>query len=62
MTNYILDKTDLEILNLLQKDGRLSHKQLAAMVNLSITPIHIRVRRLEEMGYINRFTSLLYAE
>jgi Lrp/AsnC family leucine-responsive transcriptional regulator len=59
MTNYILDKTDLEILNLLQKDGRLSHKQLAAMVNLSITPIHIRVRRLEEMGYIKRFTALL---
>jgi Lrp/AsnC family leucine-responsive transcriptional regulator len=59
MPEYTLDQTDREILNLLQKDGRLSHKQLAAMVNLSITPIHIRVRRLEELNYIKRFTAIL---
>jgi Lrp/AsnC family transcriptional regulator, leucine-responsive regulatory protein len=58
-SKYILDDTDTEILNLLQKDGRLSHKQLAALTNKSITPIHIRVRRLEELGYIKQFAALL---
>jgi len=56
---YELDRIDKEILNLLQKDARLSHRQLAAMVSLSISPVHVRVRRLEELNYIKRFTVIL---
>ena len=59
MKKYELDRVDKEILNLLQNDARLSHKQLAATVNLSISPVHVRVRRLEETGYIQRFTVIL---
>jgi len=62
MTKYVLDETDLIILSLLQKDARLSHKELAHQVNKSITPIHIRVRRLQELGYIKRFTAIIDAK
>ena len=59
MKEYQLDQKDKDILNLLQKDARLSHRQLAAMVNLSLSPVHVRVRRLEELNYIKRFTVIL---
>ena len=57
--NYLPDATDLEILRLLQKDARLSHKELGNQVNKSITSVHNRVRRLEELGYINRYAAIL---
>jgi DNA-binding Lrp family transcriptional regulator len=62
MTKYVLDETDNEILRLLQQDARQSHKELAHKVNKSITPIHIRVRRLQELGYIKRFTAIVDAK
>ena len=49
----ILDKTDLQILRVLQNNSRLTTKELAAKVNLSPTPVFERVKRLEANGYIN---------
>lgn len=48
----ILDKTDLQILRVLQNNSRLTTKELAAKVNLSPTPVFERVKRLEANGYI----------
>ena len=42
-----LDKLDRRILDLLQKDGRLSMKELSEAVGLTITPCIERVKRLE---------------
>ena len=47
-----LDKTDRRILEILQRDARISNIDLAERVNLSPTPCARRVRRLEEEGYI----------
>jgi len=54
-----MDNTDLKILNLLQKDGRLTHKQIAEELNLTITPIYERVKRLERDGYIKNYVAIL---
>jgi DNA-binding Lrp family transcriptional regulator len=54
-----LDDTDIGILKLLQQDARLSHKELAHRLHKSVTPIHLRVRRLQEEGYIKRYTVLV---
>lgn len=54
-----LDRTDRLILKYLQEDGRLSNVALAKKVNLSTTPCHERVRRLERDGYIRGYTALL---
>ena len=47
-----LDRTDRQILNILQKDGRIAISELASRVNLSTTPCSERVKRLEREGII----------
>jgi Lrp/AsnC family transcriptional regulator, leucine-responsive regulatory protein len=47
-----LDKTDLRILRVLQKDGRISNLKLAEEVHLSPTAVLERVKRLTRDGFI----------
>lgn len=58
----MIDEIDLLLLKLLQKDGRLTYRELSERVNLSVTPIHERVKRLEKEGYINKYVALLSRE
>jgi len=62
MINQQLDETDFGILELLQKDALISHKELAHRLNKSITPIHLRIRKLLEEGFIKRFTAIVDAK
>lgn len=61
-SQYRLDRIDLNILRILQRDGRLTNVELARRVNLSATPCLERVRRLEREGYIRGYVALLDAE
>ncbi|KNA50706.1 AsnC family protein [Vibrio cholerae MZO-3] len=54
-----LDRIDRNILNELQKDGRISNVELSKRVGLSPTPCLERVRRLERQGFITGYTALL---
>ena len=47
-----IDRIDLKILNVLQRDGRLSNLKLAEAVALSPTAVLARVQRLTRDGYI----------
>ncbi len=60
--NDKLDNTDLKILTELQRNGRLTNKELAAAVHLSATPTFERVKRLEREGYIKGYTAVLDAD
>lgn len=53
------DKTDLKILDLLQQDARLTIKEIASRINLSVTPVHERIRKLEREGFIDKYVCLL---
>jgi DNA-binding Lrp family transcriptional regulator len=55
----ILDKTDMDILKLLQQNARITIKEIADKVHLSTTPVHERIRRLEERGVIRQYVTLL---
>jgi Lrp/AsnC family leucine-responsive transcriptional regulator len=57
-----LDRIDREILRLLQVDGRMTIASLARRVNLSPTPCHARVRRLERDGFIRGYAARVPAE
>ena len=57
-----LDKTDREILKILQSDARISNLELAERVNLSPTPCARRVKRFEEEGMIRGTMTLLDPE
>lgn len=54
-----IDHTDQKILALLQSDARMSNAELAERVNLSPTPCLRRLRKLEDGGYITRYTAVL---
>ena len=54
-----LDATDLSILRLLQQEGRLTNKELAARIHLSASPTYERVKRLEQRGYIKHYSAVL---
>ena len=56
-----LDRTDRQILEELQRDGRISNQDLAQRVNLSPSPCLRRVRALEESGIIAGYRALLDA-
>ncbi|MBD5191366.1 MAG: Lrp/AsnC family transcriptional regulator [Bacteroidales bacterium] len=60
--NNELDKTDEAILCELQKNGRLTNKELAAAIHLSPTPTFERVKRLERDGYIRKYVAVLDAD
>ena len=57
-----LDKIDRRILDLLAKDGRITVTELAKQVGLSKTPCQIRMRKLEEAGYIVGYVAVLDPE
>jgi Lrp/AsnC family leucine-responsive transcriptional regulator len=54
-----LDAIDRKLLELLQRDAEMTHKQLGAILNRSATPIRERIKRLKQHGFIRKFTALL---
>lgn len=50
--NTDIDRTDRRILDVLQRDGRISNLKLAEFVSLSPTAVLARVQRLSKDGYI----------
>ncbi|MFZ1527717.1 MAG: Lrp/AsnC family transcriptional regulator [Ferruginibacter sp.] len=56
-----LDKTDLAILQLLQQNARITVKEISDKVHLSTTPVHERIKWLEETGVIKQYATLVDA-
>ena len=54
-----LDETDKKILRLLQEDAHLTLKDIAKQINLSLTPVHDRVKRLQQEGIIEKYVTIL---
>ena len=55
----LLDKTDHKILNLLQENARLTIQEIGRLINLSKTPVHERIKRLEREGIIDRYVTIV---
>ena len=54
-----LDMTDLAILKLLQENARITIKEISEKVHLSTTPVHERIRRMEETGVIKQYVTIV---
>jgi len=54
-----LDRTDIEILSILQEDGKTTNVALAKRINLSATPCLERVKALENDGLIAGYAAKL---
>ena len=57
-----LDQIDLQILKTLQRNAKLTTKELADIVHLTPTPVFERQKRLERMGYIKKYVAILDPE
>ena len=57
-----LDEIDIQILRILQKNAKLTTKELADAVHLTPTPVFERQKRLERQGYIKRYVAILDSE
>ena len=57
-----LDNIDITILRTLQKNSRLTTKELAAKIHLSTSPAFERQKRLEREGYIKGYMAVVDAE
>ncbi|MDE2263472.1 MAG: winged helix-turn-helix transcriptional regulator, partial [Gammaproteobacteria bacterium] len=57
MTAVKLDRIDINILAQLQRNGRITNIELAKNVALSPSPCLLRVKRLEEAGYITSYNA-----
>lgn len=57
-----LDRIDFEILSRLQKDARISNKELAAEVGMAPSSMHERMRRLDESGVLLGFHAVVAPE
>lgn len=55
----LVDRIDRKILAELERDGRLTVTELAARVQLSVSPCHRRLRALEQSGAIRGYRAIL---
>lgn len=54
-----LDKTDLQILNILQKDATLTTKEISFQISKAVGTVHDRIRRLNDQGIIKKTVAIL---
>ncbi|TAE38881.1 MAG: Lrp/AsnC family transcriptional regulator [Sphingobacteriales bacterium] len=57
-----IDKIDLNILKIMQENGRITNLQLSQNIGLSPAPTLERVRKLEQLGYIKSYHALVDEE
>lgn len=54
-----LDHIDLKILEIIQNQARIKRKDLAEIVHLTIPAVSERLRKLEDEGYVTKYTAVL---
>lgn len=57
-----LDRLDLKILQRLQQDSKMTNKEISNELELSVTAVYERVKRLEREGVISKYVALLNPE
>jgi len=54
-----MDATDKKLLELLQQDTKKTTKELSLKLNLSVTAVYERIKKLEREGFIEKYVALL---
>ncbi len=54
-----LDKTDKKLINLLQNDSKQTTKKLSLQLNLSVTAVYERVKKLEKENVIEKYVVII---
>ena len=59
IADFTLDSKDIAILSLLQKNARITVKEISDKMHLSTTPVHERIKRMEASGVIKQYATLV---
>jgi Lrp/AsnC family leucine-responsive transcriptional regulator len=59
LSAYTLDDKDLAILRLLQQNAKITVRDIASQIHLSTTPVHERIKRMEDSGIIKQYVTLV---
>lgn len=59
MAKYNIDETDREILDILVENSRASFADIAKKLNISAGTVNIRLKKMEELGFIKDSTILV---
>jgi Lrp/AsnC family transcriptional regulator, leucine-responsive regulatory protein len=54
-----LDEKDRLIIKLLQENAKITVREIAAKIHLSTTPVHDRIKRMEDSGVILQYAALV---
>jgi Lrp/AsnC family transcriptional regulator for asnA, asnC and gidA len=54
--NYVIDNTDLKILDILMEDSKKPFTEVAKLVHVSQGTVHVRMNKLEEAGIVEKNT------
>jgi len=57
-----IDKTDKKLINILQIDSKTTTKKIATELNLSVTAIYERIKKLEKKGIIKKYVAVINKE
>jgi Lrp/AsnC family leucine-responsive transcriptional regulator len=57
-----MDAIDKKLLKLLQEDTKKTTKELSLVLNLSVTAVYERIKKLEKEGIIKKYVALLAQE
>jgi len=57
-----IDEKDLDILNLLQKNCRMTAKEVAQTIDSPVTTVFAKIKRMEELGIIRDYKAVLDAQ
>ncbi|WP_166964070.1 Lrp/AsnC family transcriptional regulator [Yeosuana marina] len=58
----VLDAIDAQLLGYLQQDSKQTNKELSNKLNLSVTAVYERIKKLEKGGVINKYVALVKKE
>ena len=57
-----LDAIDRKLLNYLQEDCKQTNKELSSKLNLSVTAVYERIKKLEREGVVKQYVNILNKE
>ncbi len=57
-----MDSIDIKILNFLQRNAKMTAKEMADKLYLTATPIYERIKKMEKSGVIKQYVALLDPE
>lgn len=57
-----IDEIDSKLLALLQEDSKQTNKELSNKLNLSVTAVYERIKKLEKAGVIDKYVALVKKE